>query len=49
MGLEANQIPKKGAFGFDMKYANMNEWFRKDSSSYNDLKGHISLVPTYID
>ena len=42
-------MPKMGVFGYDMKYTKINEWFRKDSSSHSDLKGHISLVPTYID
>ena len=48
-GLEVNQMPKKGAFGYDMKHAKMNEWFREDSSPHSDLRGHISHVPTYID
>ena len=43
-GLEANQIPKNSAFGYDMKHMKMNEWSRDDSSPYSDLKGHISLV-----
>ena len=48
-GLEANQMPKKSAFGYYMKHTKMNEWSRKDSSPHSDLRGHIPLVPTYID
>ena len=42
-------MPKKGAFGYDMKNTKMNDWSRKDSSPYSDSSEHISLVPTYID
>ena len=49
IGLEANQMPKKGAFGYNIKYTKMNEWSKEDSSPYSDLRGHISLVSTYID
>ena len=45
-GLEANQMPKKGAFVYDMKHIKMNEWFREDSSPHSDLKGYISFVPS---
>ena len=41
--LEVNQMPKKGAFGYDMKNTKMNDWSRKDSSSHSDLRGHIHL------
>ena len=47
--LEANQMPKKSAFEYDMKHTKMNEWSREDSSPHTDLTRHISLVPTYID
>ena len=47
--LEANYMPKKGAFGYDMKHTKMNEWSREDLSPHSDLRGHISLIPTYID
>ena len=47
--LEANQMPKKGAFRYEMKHAKMNEWSEEDLSPYSDLKGYISLVTTYID
>ena len=49
MGLKANQMPKKGVFGYDMQRTKMNESFKKDSSSHSDLRGHISLIPTYIN
>ena len=49
MSLKANELLKKGAFGYDMKYTKMNKWSIEDSSSHNDLRGYISLVPTYID
>ena len=42
-------MPKRGAFGYDIKHSKMNEWSKKDSSPYSDLKGYISLIPTYID
>ena len=42
-------MPKKGVFGYDMKHTKMNEWSREDSSPYSDLRGHISLVSTYIN
>ena len=45
MSLEANQMPKEDAFGYDMKHMKMNEWFREDSSSHSDLRGYILLVP----
>ena len=48
-GLKVNKMPKNGAFGYDMKHTKMNEWSRENSSPHSDLKGHISLVPTYID
>ena len=48
-GLEANWMPKKDASRYDMKHTKMNEWFKEDSSTHSDLRGHISLVPTYID
>ena len=48
-GLEANQMPKKGAFEYDMKHTKMNGWSKEDSSPHSDLRGHISLVQTYID
>ena len=41
-GLEANQMPKKDALGYDIKHAKMNEWSREDSSHQNDIKGYIS-------
>ena len=47
--LEANQRPKNGVLGYDMKHTKMNEWSKEDSSSHSDLRGHISLVSTYID
>ena len=47
--LEANQMSKKDAFGYDMKHTKMNEWSKKDSSPYNDLREHISLALTYIN
>ena len=47
--LEVNNMPKKGAFGYDMKHTKMNEWSKEDSLPHSDLRGHISLVPTYID
>ena len=42
-------MPKKDVFGYDMKHTKMNEWSREDSSPHSDLRGHISLVSTYID
>ena len=40
---------KNDVFGYDMKHTKMNECFREDSLLHSDLRGHISLVPTYID
>ena len=28
-GLEANQMPKKDAFGYDMKHAKIDEWLKE--------------------
>ena len=41
--LEANQRPKNGVLGYDMKHTLMNEWSKEDSSSHSDLRGHIHL------
>ena len=31
IGLEVLQMPKKGAFGYDMNHAKVDEWSREDS------------------
>ena len=47
MSLEANQMPKKGIFGYDMKHTKMNEWSREDSSPHSDLMGHLNFSNLY--
>ena len=37
-------MPKKDAFGYDMKHTKMDDLSREDSSPHNDLRGYISLV-----
>ena len=37
-------MPKKGAFGYDMKHTKMNEWSEEDSSSHSNLRRISHLV-----
>ena len=42
-GLEVLQMPKKGAFGYDMNHAKVDEWSR-DDSPLQVILGEISRL-----